>query len=159
MNIPLGVITFLHDLFTVVWIGAMIALALTVVPAAERVTGMGPQTKQLMEAIQRRQSVWAYISMAGLIVTGLLQARRNPAFTGLFTLGSAYSILLTLKHLLVVVMIAVALYRSLVLGRRKGLSSPGQERLNAALLMTNAAFGVVVLLLSGLLTAVGVLAI
>lgn len=46
-------------------------------------------------------------------------------------------------------MIGVALFRSLVLGRRNGAPAPAQERLKAGLLLFNVVLGVVVLLLSG----------
>jgi len=146
-QIVFAAVVFFHDLFTAVWIGGLIALGLAVMPAAREVLGKGPQMKRL--------SVLVYISMAGLVLTGLLQANRNPAFQGLFSLGNAYSTFLTLKHVLVVLMIAVALYRSLALGRRSGAPSPSQEKLSAGLLLLNTLLGVGVLLLTGLSVAFG----
>ncbi len=117
-TIVFALITFLHDLFTAVWIGGLITLGLTVLPSVKKVLGKGPQTKKLMDTIQKRHSVWVYVSMIGLVLTGLLQANRSPAFQGLFSFGNTYSTVLTIKHILVVAMIAIALYRSLVLGRK-----------------------------------------
>jgi len=148
-----AIVTFLHDLFTAVWIGGLITLGITVMPSAKKVLGMGPQTKQLMDAIQKRLSVLVYVSIVGLVLTGLLQANRNPAFQGLFSFGNPYSIVLSLKHILVLAMIVVALYRSLVLGRQSGPSTPSQEKLKAGLLFLNIALGIAVLLLSGFDTA------
>ena len=110
---------------------------------------MGPQTKQLMDTIQKRLSVLVYISIVGLVLTGLLQANRSPAFQGLFSFASTYSTVLSLKHILVLAMIAVALIRSLVLGRRSGPQTPDQEKLKVGLLFLNIALGIGVLLLSG----------
>lgn len=152
-TITLALVTFLHDLFTVVWIGGLIALGLTTVPAAMKVLGKGPQTKQLMDAIQRRQSVLVYISILGLLVTGVLQAGQTPEFEGLFRFGTAFSMVLSLKHVLVLAMIAVALTRSLLLGRLKRPAGSEQERLKAALLYLNIALGIAVLLLSGFAAA------
>lgn len=154
-QIVFAAVVFFHDLFTAVWIGGLIALGLTVMPAARQVLGKGPQMKTLMDAVQKRLSVLVYVSMAGLVLTGLLQSNRNPAFQGLFSLGNAYSTFLTLKHVLVMLMIAVALYRSLVLGRRSGAPSPSQEKLSASLLFLNILLGVGVLLLTGLSVAFG----
>jgi len=148
-----AIVTFLHDLFTAVWIGGLITVGITVMPSAKKVLGLGPQTKQLMDAIQKRLSVLVYVSIVGLVLTGLLQANRNPAFQGLFSFGNSYSIVLSLKHILVLAMIAVALYRSLVLGRKSGPSTPSQEKLKAGLLFLNIALGIAVLLLSGIDTA------
>lgn len=154
--IRFGLIKFLHDLFTAVWIGGLIALALAVLPAARGSLGPGPQTKKLMAAIQRRQSTLAYISIAGLLLTGLLMSRRNPAFLGLLATGNPYSTLLAVKHVLVLVMIGITLYRSLVLGRKTGPAAPAQEKLSAGLLIANAALGVIVLLTSGILAGLAV---
>jgi len=144
-----AIITFLHDLFTAVWVGGIITLGITVLPSAKKVLGMGPQTKKLMDAIQKRLSVLVYVSIVGLLLTGLLQANRNPDFQGLFSFGNSYSTVLTIKHILVLAMVAVALFRSLVLGRRSGPSTPSQEKLKAGLLFLNIILGVAILLLSG----------
>jgi putative copper export protein len=152
-TIVFALITFLHDLFTAVWIGGLIILGLTVLPSVKKVLGKGPQTKKLMDTIQKRHGVFVYVSMIGLVLTGLLQANRSPAFQGLFSFGNTYSTVLTIKHILVVAMIAIALYRSLVLGRKSGASTPSQEKLKAGLLMVNIVLGIAILLLSGFTTA------
>jgi putative copper export protein len=152
-QIVFPVVTFLHDLFTAVWIGGLITLALTVLPAARDALGRGSQMKGLMDAIQKRLSVLVYVSIVGLVLTGLLLSNRAPAFNGLFRFGNAYSTLLTLKHVVVMAMVGIALYRSLVLGRRSGPSTPSQEKLSVVLLFVNVALGVVVLLLSGFAVA------
>ena len=145
-TIIFALVTFLHDLFTVVWIGGLITLGLSVMPSIKKVLGKGPQTKKLMDAIQKRYSVWVYISLVGLVLTGLLQANRAPAFQGFFSFGNAYSAVLAIKHILVLAMIAIALYRSLALG---STSTPAEEKLKARLLMLNIVLGVSILLLSG----------
>ena len=149
-----AIVTFLHDLFTAVWIGGLITLGLTVLPAARQVLGKGPQMKELLAAIQKRLSVLVYVSIVGLILTGVLQAQRNPAFEGLFAFGNAYSTALSLKHIVVVVMVGVALFRSLVLGRRER-QTPSQERLSMGLLLANLVLGILVLLLTGFSVAYG----
>ena len=50
-------------------------------------------------------------------------------------------------------MIAVALVRSSVLGRRSGPPTPNQEKIKAGLLFLNIALGIGILLLSGFVTA------
>jgi len=55
-----------------------------------------------MDAIQKRHRVWVYVSMIGLVLTGLLQANRSPAFDGLFSFGNTNSTVLAIKHILVV---------------------------------------------------------
>jgi len=160
-QVVFALISFLHDFFTVVWIGGLFALALVVLPVALRTWGRGPETKRLMDAIQRRLSPLVYVSIVGLAVTGVLLARRNPAYGGLFSFTNPYSTVLSLKHILVLLMVAVALLRSVALrttGQARRAGQPrdtGQpqpqalERLRGALLYLNLALGVLVLLLSG----------
>jgi len=152
-TIVFALVIFLHDLFTAIWIGGLITLGLTVLPSVKKSLGKGPQTKKLMNAIQKRHGVFIYVSMAGLVLTGLLQANRSPAFQGLLNFGNTYSTLLAIKHILVVAMIAIALYRSLVLGRKSGVSTPSQEKLKASLLIVNIVLGIAILLLSGFTAA------
>lgn len=149
-TIVFALVTFLHDLFTAVWIGGLITLGLTVMPTAKKILGKGPETKKLMNAIQKRHSVLIYVSLVGLVLTGLLQANRNSAFLGLFSFGNTYTAVLAVKHILVLAMIVIALYRSLALAQA---STPAQEKLKATLLILNIVFGVSILLLSGFVTA------
>ncbi|MBE2238281.1 MAG: CopD family protein [Caldilineaceae bacterium] len=151
-SIVLALVIFLHDLFTAIWVGGLITLGLTVLPAAKKMLA-GAQTRQFMDAILQRQSVLVYISILGLVVTGAMQANRTPAFQGLFGLGNAYTTALTVKHILVAVMIVVALLRSLGLRRRSTSPSPFQEKLSIRLLFLNLLLGVAVLLLSGFMAA------
>lgn len=147
-DIVFALVTFLHDLFTAVWIGGLLTLTLSVMPAVKSTLGMSPQTKALMQTIQDRSSRLVYVSIIGLIVTGLLQAKRSEAFTGLFSTGNDYSLVLTLKHVLVIAMILITLSRSLGLKKWK-LAAPTREKLRARLLVANLALGIGVLVLSG----------
>ena len=145
-QIVFAVVTFFHDLFTVIWIGGLIVLGGVVLPAARKTLGTGLQTKALMAAIQKRLGVLVYISIAGLLVTGVLLSRRAAAFEGMFRFGNTYSLVLGIKHVLTLLMIAVTLLRSVILRR---VTDPALEKLKALLLFLNLALGILVLLLSG----------
>jgi putative copper export protein len=106
-----------------------------------------------MAAFQKRQSTWVYISIVGLILTGLLMTNRSPEFEQLFGFGNPYMAALSIKHILVLVMIGITLYRSLILGRAQGPSSQQKERLNAKLLLANVVLAFSVLLASGFVAA------
>ncbi|MGB9669455.1 MAG: CopD family protein [Anaerolineales bacterium] len=148
-----ALISFFHDLFSAIWMGGLIVTVLAYLPAVKEALGAGAQVKKVMTAFQRRQSWWVYISMAGLILTGLLMSKRSPQFEGLFTFGNPYSSLLSIKHLLVVAMIGISLYRTLVLGKNPSGVTPEKERLNMQLLLVNAVLAVTVLLTSGFVAA------
>lgn len=148
-----GLVSFFHDLFTVIWMGGLLVTAISYIPALKETLGAGPQIKKTMAAFQKRQSVWVYVGTAGLILTGLLMTRRSPEFEGLFAFSNVYSALLSIKHLLVIVMIGVSLYRNLVLGRAQSRMTPEKERLNMQLLLVNAALAVVLLATSSFAAA------
>jgi len=148
-QIVFALITFLHDLFTALWIGGLLTLALSVRPAAIRVLGKGPESNKVLMAVQARLSRFAWVSIVGLAVTGMLMARRSPAFGGIFSFANPYATVLSIKHILVLLMIVLALYRSLFLMRAKGPTNPRQEKLKKVLLLANLLLGVAVLILSG----------
>lgn len=152
-SIIFGLVTFLHDLFTAIWIGGLFTLALSVFPAVRNNFGKSPQTQKLSKSIQKRHSVWVYISLVGLIITGLLLSKQSPDFLGLFQFGDYYSMLLSSKHILVILMIAASLYRSLALGKKDQLT-PRQQKTSFLLLISNLTAGLLVLLISGLLSAI-----
>jgi putative copper export protein len=151
--IVLTLVTFLHDLFTAIWIGGLITIGITTLPSARQILGKSPQTKQLMEAVQKRHSPLVYISIVGLAVTDMLLSRRAPEFGGLLSFANAYSSWLSVKHILVAIMVAVALLRSLGVGRKGAALSPVEEKKSALLLFVNVFLGIAVLLVSALLAA------
>jgi uncharacterized membrane protein len=146
-------ISFLHDLFTAIWIGGMFTLGVSVLPAVKKHLGSGPQTKGLAKAIQKKHSLWVYISMVGLVLTGILMSNRSPDFYGLFSFQNVFSTLLTIKHILVLIVIGISLYRTLVLGSNKRQPSPQGEKLSGVLLLLNIFLGTGVLLLSAMIAS------
>ena len=146
-------VSFFHDLFTVIWMGGLVVTVLSYMPALKEALGPGPQVKKVMMAFQKRQSIWVYVSMGGLILTGLLMSNRNPEFEHLFGFGNAYSVTLSIKHILVILMIGITLYRSLILSRPQAVMTPEKERLSFQLLIINVVIAIAVLFTSGLVAA------
>jgi uncharacterized membrane protein len=154
-------VLFAHDLFTVLWIGGMIAVAVGLVPAARKILDRGHMMR-LMAGVQSRLRWFVYVAMVVLVVTGILLARRSPGFSGFFAWNDAYSIALSLKHTLIVGMVGIALVRSLALSPPAGApagSAPGgppglRMRAGAALLAVNIALGCGVLFLSAVTAVV-----
>ena len=97
-QVVFALITFFHDLFTVAWIGGLFALALVVLPVALRTWGRGPETKRLMDAIQRRPSPLGHASTVGLAATGGLLGWRNPGHGGRAPPPKPHLYGLPLKH-------------------------------------------------------------
>lgn len=152
-QLVLGLAVFLHDLFTVVWIGGLVMISLTLLPAARDMFETGSQTQKLMLGILRRHRVWVYISIAGLFITGVIQGRSEPAFNGLMRFDTLYGTLTSIKHLLTVAMVGITLFRSRMAGKKEEAATPQQMKMSLQMITVNAVLGVGILLLSGLMAA------
>lgn len=148
-----GIVRGIHDLATAAWIGGLIGMVTVTLPALRSVLGKGPEMNRLVAAIQSRLAVLVHVSIALLIVTGLIEARQAEQFLGLLRFANPYSTALGVKHLMVLMMIVIAFYRSRALGAGRVSGDPARQRLSLALLMANLVLGVAVVLLSGVTAA------
>ena len=147
--IPIAVL-FLHNLFTVVWVGGLITLGVVILPVTSKTLGKGPKTKELIDKIQNRLSIFVYISMLGLLGTGMLLANRAAQFEGLFSFANGYSTVLAIKHIAVILMVIIALGRRIALKQRGDKLQPRRRKAGLGLLYANVFLGIVVLLLSAM---------
>lgn len=154
MLVPSAVL-FLHDLFTVIWMGGMIVMLISYLPALKNALGPGPQVQQVVRSFLRLQGKWVAISIIGLIITGVMLGNRNPALTRPLAFDNPYVVWLFFKHILVVLMIAITIGRALLL--RKNMIRPSQksEKISFLLLAINAILAVVVIFASALLSTIG----
>ena len=155
--IVLGSVKFLHDLFTVMWIGGMIIMAAVILPSVKKQIGPGPEAKKLIAIMKSRLSMLTYVSMIGLLVTGLLLSESSPLFTGYLDTSTQYSLLLTMKHIIIALMVIISLVRSLGIERMK-LEGPKEQKVGAMLLLINVILGISILLISGILGAESIIA-
>ena len=146
-----ALVTFLHDLFTVVWIGGLIVTVITYLPLLHKTLGPGQQLKQFMRAFQRQQGRWVHVCMLGLIITGLLISNQAAGPGQLFSFSNSYSAWLSVKHILVIMMIAIAFYRSIALGRKMERLTQHQVKLSMIFIVINAFLGAAVLFASAML--------
>ncbi len=132
-----SVVLYIHILAAIFWVGEMLFLSTVVGPYSRRLAPS--QRTELFTALGRRSRPWAWGAMAVLVVTGLLNvtlagiplsALIDPRF-----FQTALGATLDLKVLLVVAMIAVALWHDSVVSARGNPlpSPPGQVALSAAL--------------------------
>ena len=82
-QIIFAIITFLHNLFTVIWIGGLVTLTFTILPVSKKTFGI-EQTGKLMDNIQKKLSILVYISIIILTITGILMSKKANSFTGFF---------------------------------------------------------------------------
>jgi len=143
-------IQLFHDLFTALWIGGMLALAFTVLPSIKKVLGNKETKKQMQELsslIKKKLSLLVYISMAGLMITGLLMKKRAGS-VGFLNFDTQYATFLSIKHILYVVMVGLSIYRSRFIDNGKKFSMQKKQKLNMIVLLLNILIAVVVLFLS-----------
>lgn len=147
--IIIALLTFLHDLFSAIWIGGMLTLGLSVFPSIKKVLDMGPKTIQLIHTIQNKLSKFVIVSIIGLFITGAAKAKMVPEFNGLFHFDNTYSLIISIKLILVILMAVIAVLRSKIIGRNITEPNPKIFKIKAGMLMLNMFLGVMVLLLSG----------
>lgn len=144
-----GIVRSLHDLFTALWIGGMLTTAISFMPVfkkyKKKIKGLG----ELLAGYQNQLSIVAIISIAGLWITGLLLSKQSPAYSGFLNFSTTTNALLTVKHLIIILMIFVALYRRFVLGRNLADLDEKKQKIYGILLMVNSLMGIIVLVLSG----------
>ncbi len=107
---------------------------------------------KLLETIQSRLSILTFVSIIGLLITGMVLSRGSSQFQGLFNTSTPYALALAIKHIMVVLMIILALVRRFVLSspsKKKGV----QEKAKVALLLLNMAIGLGVIFLSAYIAA------
>ena len=143
-------VDFLHNLFTVFWIGGQIVLLLIILPAVKNTLGKNKESKNLLRVIKNRMSIGVYICLIGFAVTGLMMTHRAPLASQIISFENNYSILLSLKHFIFIGMVAISLFRSRLIDMFK-LEMPKKEKINVLLLVVNVLLGISVLLLSSYL--------
>ncbi|MHA1211254.1 MAG: hypothetical protein ACTSSH_02225 [Candidatus Heimdallarchaeota archaeon] len=151
-----GIINAMHDLFTALWIGGLAFMVVILTPVVRKYFEEKSVQNDFLTKTQKRLKIIAYISMVGLTVTGILMSRQalTKHFDGPFSFTNDYSTLLSIKHILTILMVVIALTKSLILDRLK-VKSPALMKARMILIPINLLFGVAVLVLSGMTAALG----
>ena len=101
---------FLHLLATVAWIGGLVTLAFVVQPVLDRSAADVQTHARLLEAMLKRFQPIANLSLAVLILTGMVQTFTSRFYKGFLELDSAWAQAIFLKHIAVLGMIIVAVF-------------------------------------------------
>jgi uncharacterized membrane protein len=99
---------FLHLVATVAWIGGLVTLALIVQPVLNRAITDAREQARLLEALQKRFQPIANLSLAVLILTGMVQTFTNPLYKGFLNFGNMWAQAMLLKHIAVFGMVILA---------------------------------------------------
>lgn len=108
---PLALAYWLHMAATVVWIGGLTFQSLVLAPL------LGPES-DLIDRVRRRFEPLAWLSLAVLIGTGLMQMTANPNYTGLLSIDNRWSAAILVKHVLIAAMLLLAGYQTWALQPR-----------------------------------------
>jgi uncharacterized membrane protein len=152
-QVRFGLIIFFHDFFTVVWVGGLAMMVLTLLPTVRKAIGKTPQAQEFMMAILKRHSVWVYVSIVGLFISGMLMAKAEPSYTGFMHFDTLYAQITSIKHILIFMMVFIAFFRSIVFGKKQATPDPKKNKISMLLIVINFILGILVLLLSGFVTA------
>ncbi len=151
----LAVSYWLHSIATVIWIGGIFFILFIALPSAKQVLGV--EAGKLMGEISKRSTPIANYSIIVLIVTGVALIAANKQFSGFGNFENNWTLVLIIKHLLVVSMVAVHFYRGLILAPKIARTEPASEKaslqkLSLNLVKVNYYFGLIVLLFSGIIS-------
>ena len=105
----LALCLFAHILATVLWIGGILLLTFLVMPQFSGMLEGNAALRNLLLRLRKRFANISNLSLAALIVTGLLQMTADPHYDGLLQFDNAWSRALLLKHGLIVVMAGLGL--------------------------------------------------
>lgn len=142
---------WLHMAATVVWIGGLFFQSVVLPPALRKVNRPGP----LLESLRRRFQPLAWLSLAVLVGTGLVQMSASPNYEGLLSVANPWSQAIFVKHLAIFLMVAIAAYQTWVLQpriARQALLGREADHLSrfGRLSLVNLVLGILVLGLTGL---------
>jgi uncharacterized membrane protein len=99
---------WLHSLATVVFIGHYLLLALIHLPAMNN-TSLDV-TGPILSEISKRSRHWMYASLLIFMVTGIYLMFVDPNYRGVGDFNNFWSVMMLLKHLLIVGMIAAGFW-------------------------------------------------
>jgi uncharacterized membrane protein len=95
-----------HLAATVVWVGGLALMALVVWPAARARLGPGPEAGRFLGDVQRRFNPLAWVSLAVLMGTGLMQMSADRNYDGFLRIDTTWAVAILIKHLAVAGMVA-----------------------------------------------------
>ena len=107
----LSLVYAVHMLATVVWIGGLIYQSAFLLPAIQSF----PNPGLLLERLRTRFQPIAWLSLAALVGTGLIQMATHPQYGGLLAIENTWAKAILLKHIAIIGMVVTGAYQSFVL--------------------------------------------
>lgn len=142
----ISVSVWLHALATIVFIGYFVLLALIFLPALSN-------NGTALSEISKRSRAWMYASLIVFIITGTYLMLIDSGYLGFMNFGNLWGIVMLLKHILVLVMIALGFWFNMILRVGPMMSSNHPEQAVASFrkyISVMAICGALVLLLTAI---------
>jgi uncharacterized membrane protein len=157
----MGFVNWLHLFATVIWIGGITTNFLVLLPSMGKVLDP-PNMGKLMGAIMKRFRVLIYISIGVLIITGIFMNIFNKNYQGFMRFGNTWTVLTLIKHILTIFFIILAIYIfECLFPKLSRLTKKGPspdlskfQKLQLNLLITSFILGIIILFLTGIITAI-----
>jgi uncharacterized membrane protein len=108
-SILIAVSIWLHNMATIILIGHYLLISIIYIPALKK------ENEAILSEISKRSRPWLYIALLIFIVTGSSLTIADPNFNGLGDFGNFWSILMLVKHLIIVGMIGMGFWFNAVL--------------------------------------------
>ncbi len=104
---------WLHNLAAVIFIGYYILLALIYLPALQASAPNSPGAT--ITAISKHSRAWLYAALIVFAASGVYLTLEDPSYLGLANFGNLWTLLMLVKHVLILVMIVVGLWFNAIL--------------------------------------------
>jgi len=147
---------WIHLIATVIWIGGIYFILFIAIPSAKNI--LGGEAGKLMGEISKRFTPIANYSILLLFITGVALTVLNKQFSGIGIFENKWTLILAIKHIIVLGMVVIHFYRGLLLNPKIAKTESASEKmilqkLSLNLVKVNFGLGIVVLLLSGITAA------
>ncbi len=106
----LAISLFFHVLATLVWVGGLLFMAVFVYPETQRVLAENPALHRLLGRLRKRFTPLTNLALVVLIATGLTQMALDENYDGVMQITNDWSRIILIKHLVLVVMVAVGVW-------------------------------------------------
>jgi uncharacterized membrane protein len=101
---------WLHAMATVIFIGHFVLLALVYLPVLAK-----SGNEVALSEISKRSRPWMYISLIIFLVTGIYLMIIDPNYLGVGNFSNGWAILMLVKHILVIVMLAMGFWYNAIM--------------------------------------------
>ncbi len=109
----IGLSYWLHSLATVVFIGHFVLMYFVYLPSFTK-NQSDSLSATILSEISNRSRAWLYIALFVFIITGIYLTLVDANYLGLGNFGNTWSVLMLVKHIIVVVMIVLGLWYNVI---------------------------------------------